>query len=125
MTNDEIVSVFIDGEPVDPDLLARALADPAGRTCLVDLLRLGALVVEAETEAFGGAPSPVRKEPRVWLFAAAAALVVGLGAFAAGMQVGYQTMPTPTSARQEDPPKPDRVIELREGIEWRNNVGGM
>jgi hypothetical protein len=125
MTNDELLSAFIDGEPVDPLRLADALATPAGREYLVDLLRLGALVADAETDAVGEAPRSIRKESRRWLVAAAAALIVGLGAFAAGMQVGQQDMPAVTSARQQGAPAPDRVIELREGIEWRNTVGGM
>jgi len=125
MTNDELISAFIDGEPVDPVLLAVALGTPAGREYLVDLLRLGALVAEAETDAVGETPGSARKESRRWLVAAAAALLVSLGAFAAGMQVGQQVIPALTTAQQQDAPIPDRVIELREGIEWRNNLGGM
>jgi hypothetical protein len=125
MTHDEVISAFIDGEPVDPTLLADALAEPAGRQTLLDLLRLGALVAEAEADAADEAPKPARKENRFWLLAAAAALVVGLGSFGAGLQIGQQATEAPVTAQQQDPPKPDRVIELRDGIEWRNNVGGM
>ena len=124
MTNVEVISTFIDGEPVDPKLLTAALADPDGRQSLVDLLALGALISESEAEAIGKTPGSVRKEPPRWLFAAAA-LVVGLGSFALGMQVGEQDAPDSTTAQQQEPPNPDRVIELREGIEWRNNAGGM
>lgn len=125
MTNHELISAFIDGEPVDPVRLADALGTQAGREYLVDLLRLGTLVAEAETDAVVDAPRSVRGDSRRWLIAAAAALVVGLGAFAAGMQVGQQGLPASTTAQQRDAPTPDRVIELREGIEWRSNQGGM
>jgi hypothetical protein len=125
MTNHETISAFIDGEPVDPVRLADALGTPAGREYLVDLLRLGALVAEAETDAVGAALGSVRKESRRWLVAAAVVLVVGIGAFAAGMQAGQQALPVSTTAQQQDAPLPDRVIELRDGTEWRNNLGGM
>jgi hypothetical protein len=125
MTNHETISAFIDGEPVDPVRLADALGTPAGREYLVDLLRLGALVAEAEKDAGGEAPRSVGKEKRRWLVAAAAVLLMSLGAFAAGMQVGQQVLPASTTAQQQDAPLPDRVIELRDGIEWRNNLGGM
>jgi len=125
MTDHELISAFIDGESVDPARLAHALGTPAGREYLVDLLRLGALVAEAETDAVGEAPGSVRKDSRRWLVAAAVVLVVGLGAFAAGMQAGQQAFPTSTTAQQQDAPLPDRVIELRAGIEWRNTLGGM
>ena len=124
MKSDEVISAFIDGEAVDPTLLAGALADPVGRQCLVDLLRLGTLVAEAENGLDVPSPVPKQKTPR-WLLAAAAALIVGAGAFAAGVQVAQQSMQASVTAQQQVPPKADRVIELREGIEWRSNIGGM
>ena len=38
----QILSAFCDGEIVDPDLFAGALADPHGRAALVDFSRLPA-----------------------------------------------------------------------------------
>jgi hypothetical protein len=134
MTNNEIISAFVDHEPVDPKLLAEALAEAEGRQCLIELLTLDALVAETEEDPqFVSAAREVGRPPgiaaqrpahRRWLLAAAAVVVVGAGTFAAGLQTGRTDAGTP-SAVEVRPPEPHRVIELRDGIEWRATSGGL
>ena len=46
-THTETLSAFCDGEPVDPDRLAAALADAPSREALVDFARLRAAVASS------------------------------------------------------------------------------
>lgn len=125
-----VVEAFIDGERIDPDALKVALADPAGRDCLVELLAL--------RDAVGGmgpsrwsAMNRVSPMARRIRWAAAAALVVC--AVGAGYVAGQRTL----EARPAQPnvsavvnlattpmaPPPTKVITLRPGIDWTESKG--
>ncbi len=129
MTEYEIISAFADHESVDPRRLGDALSDEEGRRYLVELLALRALIDETdETQAESVsrpsfAPGRGKSAWPTWMGAVAAALVLGLGSFAMGMQAGKQDARV-TAVAEQRPPEPQRVIELREGIEWHQGTGG-
>jgi hypothetical protein len=98
----EVISAFLDDELFDPSELALALADPAGRALLIDLIALRHLV---QPEA-GISPHPV---PRKWrsplraVMAAAAVLVALVGGYVAGERRAAVTA--------VDAPAPTRIVE--------------
>ena len=117
-THHDVISAFIDNEPFEARALAEALADPQGREALLDLIALRHVVGE-DTAAIEAAAQ--RPASRWRSLVAAAAIVVGLvGAYSVGRNVA------PTSGEQalEEAPPPDRVIELRPGMEWKPLNGG-
>ena len=135
LTKDEelcrLVEGFIDGELVTCDALRNALAEPAARDHLVDLLILRRAVGTMAPIAWSttGRPRVVRTRAG-WLTTAAAILV----SLAAGYLTGQRAF-TPAVAAQtvhavaqaDSPPaapKPTRVIRLEPGINWIENSGG-
>ena len=102
----ELLSALLDREPVDPDLLADLLDDPAARALLVDFVRLR-FVLHGDTES--AEPAPRLAVPRspsagAWVLRIAAALVLlALGA-AAGRRFAL--------ADVDAPPEPTRVVQL-------------
>jgi hypothetical protein len=102
-TNHEVISAFLDEEPFEPQALAEALADPAGRELLIDFVLLRH-VAESEESTNVVTPSPaVRSKRPVYLVAAAAVMVALLG----GYQLG-QRQSTGDSLR---PPAATRVVQ--------------
>jgi hypothetical protein len=102
-TNSEVISAFLDDEPFEPQALADALADPAGRELLIDIVLLRH-VAQSEESANVGTPTPAPRSSRpLYLVAAAAAVVALLG----GYQLG-QRQSTDDSAR---PPAATRVVQ--------------
>ena len=85
----DCIGAFADGEPVDPEVLDRALAAPDGRAYLIDLLVLRRLYgrhspVVAAAPATAGTPARPTVTRR-FLTAAAAVVVAGtLGGYVAG-----------------------------------------
>lgn len=114
--NFEVIAAFVDGERVESDALKLALSDPAGRDYLADIVSLreavrvpGSAIAPAQWRSPGG---------KRWL-AAAALVVVGAGA---GYAIGHG------SARREAAsasaaPAPNRVIELKPGVNWHETSG--
>ena len=102
-TSHEVISAFLDDEPFEPQALADALADPAGRELLIDCVLLRH-VAQSEESAYVVTPAaaPRPKKP-LYLVAAAAAVVALLG----GYQLG-QRQSTNDSPR---PPAPTRVVQ--------------
>ncbi len=99
----EIVSVFLDDEPFNPEELALALSDPAGRALLVDLIALRHLTQPEETTAM-----PVAgKWPsfRRGILAGAAVLVALIG--------GYFLGERQSGASASSAPAPTRVIQTQ------------
>lgn len=97
---DEVISNFLDDEPFDPEELADALSEPAGRALLIDSIVLRRLVQPAESMPVMRAPtSAVRFR---WQAAAAAAvLFVGLtgGYFMAERRVPAADAQAPPASR--------------------------
>jgi hypothetical protein len=117
MTTDErfaVLSALLDREPVDADLLAVALDDPAGRVQLVDFLRLRALVADEFAVADGVAgPARALRRSRVktWIARVALALLpLSLGAAAGAWFV---------ERRESRPPTPTRIVQFVPGVDWK------
>ncbi len=130
----EVLDAFFDGERVDRDALKRALADPAGRDYLVDLLELREIAGAMELRSAVTAHRPRRVSLARW--AAVAALVVcSLGAYAVGHYSGRWSAPLPASAAagvtrnapndsQRSAPAPTHIIRLQPGLDWTESSGG-
>ena len=70
----EVISALLDNEPFDPNELADALSDPAGRALLIDLVMLRRIVQPGDPVP---AMPTVRSVKRYsWRLAAAAAVLV-------------------------------------------------
>jgi hypothetical protein len=111
MRDYEALSALLDGEHVDPDVIASALEDPEGRAVLVDFARLRHQLSEDVDIEAARAHVPVtrRREVRgfVWRGLAAASVLM------AGVLIGI------LSHRQAPaPPAPQVVIEFVPGPEW-------
>ena len=111
-TNREVISAFLDGEPFEPQALADALADPAGRELLMDFVLLRHMTASEES-ANVITPAPRRNKP-MYLVAAAAVIVALLG----GYQIG-QRQSTSDAVR---PPTATRVVQS--DSVWQE-VGGV
>ena len=106
----EVLSALIDREPVNPDVLARALEEPANRALLVEFVRLRERIqLDDHSESSDLELSrPARHaRPRSWPQAVAAVVLLGLGlAGGAGLE---------RYASRERPPEPTRVVQLEPG----------
>jgi hypothetical protein len=115
MTTDDrfdVLSALIDREPVDPDALAEALADPEGRARLVDFIRLRARVT-ADGASDEGPRFVVRDRSRMKTWSVRAALVLlPLVVGAAGGAWYVERM-------DSRPPTPDRVVQFVPGVDWK------
>ncbi len=144
----DCIGAFADGEPVDPELLDRALADPEGRAYLIDVLVLrgwyGHRGSGAElSRAAGGHDSgsvvdvgPVKATGPTgrgrWRTAVAALVTVGvLGGYIAGRQsVPRDADERAAAARQAKSdtsvtaPAPTHIIKLEPGVDWNERGGG-
>ena len=143
----DAIQAFVDGEPVDPAALERALADPGGRAHLIDILVLRSLVKRADdagrhVRASGDTtPGVVRRRPSRWIAAAAAAVLVATLASVGGYVVGERTSSVrPVSARGAQDatpaasdaiaapapsaaPAPTVVITFKPGVDWTERGG--
>lgn len=127
----EIISAFVDGERVDHDELKRALADPAGRDYLIDLLALRESVAEMTPQVPVAAAARASTATRVLRFGAAAAtLVLAIGGgYVAGHRsaesAALRAAPTVAAPATSAPaPSPTRVIKLEPGVNWVDHNGG-
>jgi hypothetical protein len=144
----DCIGAFADGEPVDPELLERALADPEGRAYLIDVLVLrgwyghrgsGAELNRAGGEqdsgsvAAAGTLSAAGKTAHGrWLTAIAALITVSvLGGYIAGRQsVPRDADERAAAARQAKSdtsltaPAPTQIIKLEPGVDWNERGGG-
>jgi hypothetical protein len=97
-TNSEVISAFLDDEPFEPQALAEALADPAGRELLIDIVLLRHV---AQSEESAGVvtptPAPRSSRPLYWV-AAAAAVVALLGGYQLGHRQAMDDSPRPPAA---------------------------
>ena len=125
MTQDplQILSALLDGEPVEPDVLATALLAPGAREALVDFARLRAELGADDSRpslALYGAIDQVlgRRRPTsrtVWrvLQGAAAAAVLALAALGA-MSLSARFH----HGAVEEPPRATRVLQFTPGVDW-------
>lgn len=127
-----VVEAFIDGEPVDAQALKDALAEPAARDHLVDLLVLRNAVGTMAPMAWSAAgrrPRGVWNRTR-WLAAAAAVVLSLTAGYVTGQRVGISTPTAPGVETAVDvgsspiAPTPTQVITLRPGVDWTERSGG-
>jgi negative regulator of sigma E activity len=115
----EVLSAFCDGEAVDPDALAAALADPAGREVLVDFARLRAAVVSTAPMPASLArlrPSAIR---RVHGWSGRAAVAAAAAVVFLLMTAWFAPRPWFTGGgRGNAPPSPSRVVRYEPGVDW-------
>jgi hypothetical protein len=104
-TDHSVISALLDDEPLDAAELARALADPAGRRLLLDLVALRQLVREDGPDVAAGLVRSSASRT-AWLVAAAVILAISGTWFVA-------------SRVSAAPPRPDRVITLERGVDWQ------
>jgi hypothetical protein len=122
-----VVAALADGEEVDASALKMALADPAVRDYLVDLVALRQAVSRLNEQ------SPLRWRERrslpsrvAWLSAAAA---ISLTAGYVAGQRSVEAAPAPvveTVVNMQGAmpaPRPTRVISLRPGVNWTETAG--
>ena len=99
----EVISALLDNEPFDPNELADALGNPAGRALLIDLVMLRRIVQSGEPVPALPTASRVRRYS--WRVAAAAAVLVL--SIAGGYLAGERRTETVSAAA----PAPTRVVE--------------
>jgi hypothetical protein len=119
----EVLSFFMDGEPVEADVLAAALVAPGAREALVDFAGLRAGLAADDSR-----PSPALhlamdrlvgdrrrgvRTPWAILRAAAAVVVLALAAVGA-ISLGTRFHGNPA----EEPPRATRVIQFTPGVDW-------
>jgi hypothetical protein len=102
-SNHEVISAFLDDERFEPQALAEALADPAGRALLIDFVLLRHVSQSEESASVVTSTPALRSRRSGYLVAAAAVMVALLG----GYQLG-QRRPTDDSPR---PPAATRVVQ--------------
>lgn len=135
LTKDEelcrVVEEFIDGELVTCDALRNALAEPAARDHLVELLILRRAVgMMAPTSWTTTGRRRVVQSRAGWLATAAAvffSLAVGYLAGQRSFTPGVSAQTVQAVAQVESapaPPKPTRIITLQPGVNWTEKSGG-
>ena len=112
--NCEVISAFIDDDPVDPEALANALATPEGRSFLIDAIALRGLAVSSSTPAMTARP---KSNMGRRLVLAAAVILATLVSFQLGQRQGLNE-----TVRA---PEPTRVIAA--GTAWQedSSSGGI
>ena len=108
------MSTFCDGEPVDPDVLASALADPEGRELLVEFVRLREAV--RAPEPLPGSLQELR-EPRAWWRARVPLHVAATLAAAAALAALLAPRPWDGGSAPA-PPTPTQVLRFEPGVDW-------
>lgn len=134
MTRDEVLSLFVDGESVAPDVLARALLEPGAREALYEMVALRAAIADDETiptsrfyEAHSKTPRAAtartgRMTRRPLAYTAAAAAVVLVAIAVAAWRFSPPPPPAPPSAAKDvapAPPVPERVLSFEPGVDWQ------
>lgn len=99
----EVISAFLDDEPFDPEDLAKALDDPAGRTLLVDSLVLRRIVQPTDAVPPTRVLVPVRRYG--WRAAAAAAI------FVVAVTGGYLAGERRSEPPADEAPPATRVVQ--------------
>ena len=118
-----LLSAFCDGQIVDPDQLADALAVPRARDALVDFARLRAAVTSSHPLPVSLTrlrPVPVRR-PQLWAAMAGAAAMLVLVALT------FALLPRTWTNRDgaDGPPSPTRVMRYVPGVDWQPVAGSQ
>ena len=122
----EVLSAFVDGEPVDPEVLSEALSGPGAVTALVDFIRLRGAAREDRVvpspqfyAAFDRLFNQRSEEPKARLrsigLAFAATVLIGFGV-AAGWIIHSGNGPR----RASRPPEVTREENFVQGVDWHS-----
>ena len=121
-THTSVLSAFCDGEPVDPDAFAAALADSLAREALVAFVRVRRAVQTGPEQMLPASLAVMRRpQPPLWRMSvplpavAALILLLLLGAW---MLPRPAAPPAPSS---ETPPTSTRVVKYVPGVDWQNH----
>jgi hypothetical protein len=107
-----VLSALVDREPVDPALVDAALAEPEGRSQLVDFLRVRQrLAASLESDALPRLRLPPDSPTRRWVARVAIVLLPLMLGTVAGAWMAER--------RELSPPEPDRVIKFVRGVDWK------
>ncbi len=102
--NHEVISAFLDDEPFEPRALSDALADPAGRELLIDVVLLRHVAQSEESASVVTPTRPLPSKKPLYLAAAAAAVVALLGG-------GYHLGQRQSMDNSPRPPAATRVVQ--------------
>jgi hypothetical protein len=97
-TDHEVVSAFLDDEPFEPQALADALADPAGRELFIDFVLLRHVAASEESADVVTPTAPLRSKRAPYLVAAAAVVVALLGGYRLGERQSTDDAPRAPAA---------------------------
>ena len=97
-TNHEVISAFLDDEPFEPQALAEALADPAGRALLIDFVLLRHVADSEESDHVVTSTHAPQLQRPVYLVAAAAVVFALLGGYQLGQRQSTDDSPRPPAA---------------------------
>jgi hypothetical protein len=124
MTDDslQILSPLVDGEAVDPEALATALAAPGAREAIVDFVLLRAELRADErrpSTRFYAAVEEARLHGRVRRLAPARVLRGLAAAVILGLAVlGAISLPGRFRPAADQPPRAARVLQFTPGVDW-------
>ena len=117
----ELLSAFVDGEPLEASALGAALAAPGAREALIDFVRVRAALADESrpsdrfVQAMRRRLDPTRSSRLWWpvrLAAAAAVLALAvLGVADLRRRLGL-------GAEPDQPPPVSRVIRYEPGVDW-------
>jgi hypothetical protein len=128
-----VVAALADGERVDPSELRSALADPAAREYLVDLMALRHAVAGMPSVPLTAFEERRRLRTRAkWLTAVAAVVISLTAGYFAGQRTAAETLlPVPMIETVIDlgssasvAPRPTQVVSLRPGVNWTETTEG-
>ena len=119
----ELLSVFVDGEEVDPDELAAVLALPGASDALIEFVRLRARLSRDKNELDAGIQSAIRQSIQgrpqarsrlaAWSRVAAAIAVLIAALSVPGLRKLQRSEPPPIK-----PPEPTIVLHFESGVDW-------
>lgn len=122
----EILSAFVDGEPVDPGALTEALLSPGGREALVDFARLRSAVGADDSRPSAGFYREMERQLggrlpswTSWHVLRRAAAVVVLGLAGLGINDLVTRL---LDGRSDEPPRATRVLRFTPGVDWKEEI---
>ena len=112
----DVISAFLDNEPIDGHELSAALATPEGRDLLLDLIAMRVVINPIEVAAPVAVLAP-RRVP--WMWASAAAVLIALvGGYQFGRNAVGSATPVAGAAAAVVAPEPTAVITFEPGVNW-------
>ncbi len=124
-----VVDAFVDGEPIDPQVLKEVLAREDARDYLVELLAIREAVRVTAPHRWSVKERGRGRRGVSWLAAAAGVVLSLTTGYLAGHEAaepppegsGVEAVMSPAAPAL---PEPTRVISLRPGVNWTETSGG-